>query len=78
MSTKPEFYTNEIAIPDGVSINKDQNLITANGSNGKVQKDFTKNPALIEIDKEKITIRFTEIGKAILHWSTQYIVILRI
>ena len=57
MSTKPEFYTNEIVIPDGVSINKDQNLITANGSNGKVQKDFTKIPALIEIDKEKITIR---------------------
>ena len=57
MSIKPEFYTNEIVIPDGVSINKDQNLITANGSNGKVQKDFTKIPALIEIDKEKITIR---------------------
>jgi len=57
MSIKPEFYTNEIVIPDGVSINKDQNLITSNGSNGKVQKDFTKIPALIEIDKEKITIR---------------------
>ena len=58
MSTKPEFYTNEIIIPDGVSMNKDQNLITANGSNGKVQKDFTKIPALIEVDKEKITIRW--------------------
>ena len=57
MSTKPDFYTNEIIIPDGVSVNKDQNLITTNGSNGKVQKDFTKIPALIEVDKEKITIR---------------------
>ena len=57
MSIKPEFYTNEIVIPDGVSLNKDQNLITANGSNGKVQKDFTKIPALIEISDGKITIR---------------------
>lgn len=57
MSTKPEFYTNEIVIPDGVSVNKDQNLITTNGSNGKVQKDFTKIHALIEVGKEKITIR---------------------
>ena len=57
MSTKPEFYTNEIVIPDGVSVSKDQNLITTNGSNGKVQKDFTKIPALIEVGKEKITIR---------------------
>ena len=46
MSTKPEFYTNEIVIPDGVSVNKDQNLITTNGSNGKVQKDFTKNSGI--------------------------------
>lgn len=57
MSTKPEFYSNEIIIPDGVSIDIDENLITTNGSNGKVQKDFTKIPALIEVDKEKVTIR---------------------
>ncbi len=57
MSTKPEFYTNEIIIPDGISVNMDQNLITTNGSNGKVQKDFTKIPALIEVGKEKVTIR---------------------
>lgn len=57
MSTKPEFYSNEIIIPDGVSVDMDKNLITTNGSNGKVQKDFTKIPALIEVGKEKVTIR---------------------
>src|SRR6476659_5815368 len=57
MSTKPEFYTNEIVIPEGVTINKEQSLITATGTNGKVQKDFTKIPAVIDISNEKITIR---------------------
>lgn len=57
MSTKPEFFTNEIAIPTGVTIKKEHNVITTNGSNGLVQKDFTKIPAFIEVNGEKIVIR---------------------
>lgn len=57
MSTKPEFYTNEILIPAGLTITKDQNLITTKGTFGIVQKDFTKIPALIDVSSEKITIK---------------------
>lgn len=57
MSIKPDFYINEISIPDGVTVTKNHNTITAKGKNGSVQKDFTKMPATIEVADQKITIR---------------------
>lgn len=57
MSTKPEYYTNELPIPEGVTVKKENNMITTQGSNGSVQKDFTKMPATIEVESEKITIK---------------------
>ena len=57
MSTKPEFYMNEIILPSEVSITKQENLITTKGSFGSVQKDFTKMPAIINLQDNKITIK---------------------
>src|ERR687889_590414 len=57
MSTKPEFYMNEIVLPTEVSITKQENLITTKGSFGSVQKDFTKMPAIIDLQDNKITIK---------------------
>jgi large subunit ribosomal protein L6 len=57
MSTKPEFFENEIEIPTDVSITKKENIITTKGSFGSVQKDFTKMPANIDIKDKKIIIR---------------------
>ncbi len=57
MSIKPEFYMNEIILPNEVSITKQQNLITTKGSFGSVQKDFTKMPAIIDLQDNKITIK---------------------
>jgi large subunit ribosomal protein L6 len=57
MSIKPEFYTNEIVLPSEVSITKQENLITTKGSFGSVQKDFTKMPAIIDLQDNKITIK---------------------
>lgn len=57
MSTKPEFYMNEIILPSEVSITKQENLITTKGSFGSVQKDFTKMPAIIDLQENKITIK---------------------
>ncbi len=60
MSTKPDFFINEIEIPEGVSVNKDHNIIVAKGTYGSVQKDFTKIPAIIDINGKKITIKSYE------------------
>jgi large subunit ribosomal protein L6 len=57
MSIKPEFYLNEIVLPSEVSITKQENLITTKGSFGSVQKDFTKMPAIIDLQDNKITIK---------------------
>lgn len=57
MSIKPEFFENEIVLPSEVSITKDQNVLTAKGSYGSVQKDFTKMPAIIDLKDNKITIK---------------------
>lgn len=57
MSIKPEFFVNEIDIPSDVSIIKKDNLITTKGSFGSVQKDFTKMPAIIDLQDKKITIK---------------------
>ena len=57
MSIKPEFYMNEIVLPSEVSITKQENLITTKGSFGSVQKDFTKMPAIIDLQDDKITIK---------------------
>jgi large subunit ribosomal protein L6 len=57
MSIKPEFYINEIVLPTEVSITKQENLITTKGSFGSVQKDFTKMPAIIDLQDNKITIK---------------------
>ncbi len=57
MSIKPEFYVNEIVLPSEVSITKQENLITTKGSFGSVQKDFTKMPAIIDLQDNKITIK---------------------
>jgi large subunit ribosomal protein L6 len=48
---------NEIVLPSEVSITKQDNLITTKGSFGSVQKDFTKMPAIIDLQDNKITIR---------------------
>ncbi|VFJ15482.1 50S ribosomal protein L6 [Candidatus Nitrosocosmicus franklandus] len=57
MSTKPEFYTNELSIPENVTIQKEDNTIITKGSNGTVQKDFTKMPVAIEVKKDKVIIK---------------------
>ncbi|MER5175337.1 MAG: 50S ribosomal protein L6 [Candidatus Nitrosocosmicus sp.] len=57
MSIKPEFFVNEIVIPSEVSISKQENFIITKGSFGSVQKDFTKMPAIIELQDEKIVIK---------------------
>ncbi len=57
MSIKPEFFVNEIVIPSDVSISKQENSIITKGSFGSVQKDFTKMPAIIELQDEKIVIK---------------------
>jgi len=57
MSIKPDFFVNEVEIPDGISITKKENLITAKGSFGSVQKDFTKMPAIIDLQDKKIIIK---------------------
>jgi len=57
MSIKPEYYMNEIVLPSEVSITKQENLITTKGSFGSVQKDFTKMPAIIDLQDNKITIK---------------------
>lgn len=57
MSIKPEFYMNEIVLPSEVSITKQENLITTKGTFGSVQKDFTKMPAIIDLQDNKITIK---------------------
>ena len=57
MSIKPEFYMNEIVLPSEVSITKQENLIITKGSFGSVQKDFTKMPAIIDLQDNKITIK---------------------
>ena len=57
MSTKPNFFTNEIDVPEGVTVTQDHNTLVAKGTNGLVQKDFTKMPATIEVDGQKITIK---------------------
>ena len=57
MSIKPEFYMNEIVLPSEVSITKQENLITTKGSFGSVQKDFTKMPAIIDLQDNRITIK---------------------
>ena len=57
MSIKPEFYVNEIVLPSEVSITKQENLVTTKGSFGSVQKDFTKMPAIIDLQDNKITIK---------------------
>lgn len=56
MSTKPEFYINQIDIPDKVSITKEHDIITLKGTFGTVQKDFTKMSATIELKDKTITI----------------------
>jgi large subunit ribosomal protein L6 len=48
---------NEIVLPTEVSITKQENLITTKGSFGSVQKDFTKMPAIIDLQDNKITIK---------------------
>ncbi|MGN6623246.1 MAG: 50S ribosomal protein L6 [Candidatus Nitrosocosmicus sp.] len=57
MSIKPDFYTNEIEIPSEISLTKKENLITAKGPFGLVKKDFTKIPAIIDLQDGKIIIK---------------------
>lgn len=57
MSIKPESYTNEIDIPKEVSLNKENNILTAKGSNGSVQKDFTKIPTIIDVLEDKVIVK---------------------
>ncbi|MDQ6724432.1 MAG: 50S ribosomal protein L6 [Thermoproteota archaeon] len=57
MSIKPEFFVNEIIIPSEISITKQENLIITKGTFGSVQKDFTKMPASIDLQDEKIVIK---------------------
>lgn len=54
---KKELIVADINIPDGVSISQNGNVVSVSGKLGKVEKDFTKIPATINIDKDKISLQ---------------------
>jgi large subunit ribosomal protein L6 len=55
-STEQEI-TAEVEAPASVTIRKEGNLIEVKGKLGKVKKDFTKLPATVTIEGNKITIK---------------------
>jgi large subunit ribosomal protein L6 len=55
-STEQEI-TAEVEAPASVTIRKEGNLIEVQGKLGKVKKDFTKLPATVTIEGNKITIK---------------------
>ena len=55
-STRQEI-TGEVEAPASVTMTKDGNVIIVKGRLGIVKKDFTKLPAIISIDGNKITIK---------------------
>ena len=55
-STEQEI-TAQVEAPAGVTVKKEGNLIEVNGRLGKVKKDFTKLPATVTVERNKITIK---------------------
>lgn len=55
-STEQEIRA-EVEAPASVTIRKDGNLIEVKGKLGKVKKDFTKLPATVTVEGNKITIK---------------------
>jgi large subunit ribosomal protein L6 len=49
--------TAEVEAPASVTIRKEGNFIEVNGKLGKVKKDFTKLPATVTVEGNKITIK---------------------
>src|SRR5919198_4954296 len=47
----------EVEAPASVKVAKEGNILTAKGKLGTVEKDFTKLPATIAVEGNKITIR---------------------
>src|SRR3712207_4534834 len=56
MSTEQEIRA-EVEAPASVTIRKEGNLIEVKGKLGKVKKDFTKLPATVTVEGNKITIK---------------------
>ena len=56
MFTKEEIFT-EITISDKVTVAKEDNTIIVNGKLGTLKKDFTRIPATVTINNNKIIIK---------------------
>ncbi|MEO9319367.1 MAG: 50S ribosomal protein L6 [Nitrososphaera sp.] len=52
-----EAIVGEVEIPDSVKVTQERNTIVAKGKAGTVKKDFTKLPATISIDGNKVVIK---------------------
>jgi large subunit ribosomal protein L6 len=57
MSTKEKKSASEILIPEGTKVTKEGNLLIVQGKKGKLQKDFTKIPADLIFEDNKITVK---------------------
>jgi len=56
MSTEQEIKA-EVEAPASVSIKKEGNIIEVKGTLGTIKKDFTKLPATVTVQGNKITIK---------------------
>ena len=56
MSTEQEIMA-EVEAPASVKIEKDGNAISVKGKHGTIKKDFTKLPATVAVQGNKVTIR---------------------
>ncbi len=56
MSTEQEIVA-EVEAPASVAVEKEGNVITVRGRHGTVKKDFTKLPATVAVQGNKVTIK---------------------
>jgi len=56
MSSDQEIMA-EIAIPDGIKVSKEANTVSIKGKLGTIKKDFSRLPANITIENNRITIK---------------------
>lgn len=56
MSTEQKIFA-EVEAPAGVKISKEGNILTVKGKVGTVKKDFTKLPATIDVNGNKVVIK---------------------
>jgi large subunit ribosomal protein L6 len=56
MSTEQEIIA-EVEAPGSVTVTKKDNIITVKGKFGEVRKDFTKLPATVTIQGNKVTVK---------------------